>query len=266
MTIFVLSCAFAQNLYAGEKDGGGGNVIQFKGQSSPFLLDRLMINPELATQSSDPSQSPLSAREMAQQRLDTWYHATLRSHNYTTTSFIKMVQGALANMPVTEAPYHFKLISRYYLPKEILRLKPKITTAIVYLDGYGAFVSSPIWNNLDVETQAGLLIHESIRQIQFRYGFYDLSDQNLQYLAAHIMDSSPEIMGDLSPYLSPQLLNLCQVVGRSYQSGPRAVIGMIIERNAKQLNETLEMNQNSNHQKVLDSDSILELLKDHIDF
>ncbi len=266
MTIFVLSFAFAQNLYAGEKDGGGGNVIQFKGQSSPFLLDRLMLNPELATQSSEPSQSPMSAREMAQQRLDTWYHATLRSQNYKTHFFIKMLRQALINMPIIEVPYHLKLISRYYLSEEILSLKPKITTAIVYMKGYGAFVSSPIWNNLDVETQAGLLIHESIRQVQFRYGFDDLSDQNLQYLTALIIDTEPETNGDLSPYFSPSLLILSHATGKSYGSGTEAVLGKVVDSKVRELNSYMEVYQNSDIQNIMSQGLILELLKDHIDF
>lgn len=265
MALFAITCLPVQNLYAGEKDGGGGNVIVFKGQAEPFLLDRLLLSPELATTSNSTRAINLSAREYAEQRLNLWLEQVSGLNLGSTQELIKLIQQSLNRMAIIEVPYKFKTISRYYLPSEILNLKPKIITAILYMDGYGAFVSSPIWNQLSIETQAGLLIHESIRQIQFRYGFHDLTDAKLQYLTAFIMDRSPESSGALDNYMSSQLLRLCYVRSVAQRAGPNQLIAKIAIQNEFHLQDTLDQNQNNNQRNALDGKTVEDLLKDKID-
>lgn len=128
-----------------------------------------------------------------------------------TTEITKLIRQALNRMAIMRTSYAFKTISRYSLPKRLAKEKPEIVTAILYHNGFGAFISSPIWDQLSRETQAGLLIHEALRQIQFQYGFSDLDDEHLQAITATLVDRSPSLSVELESLMSPQLRRLCAV-------------------------------------------------------
>lgn len=222
-----LICLPVKELYAeGGKDGGGGTVISFCRNAKPFLLDLLMIQPELADENNceaqpsapvaaGPEVGPLleadrAAFDLASEKLDAWI-VRLSGAQQTSSELVQMLKQNLTRVTYSRTSHRFKVPPRYYLPESIRGKNGNIETAILFLDLYGAFISAPVWDSLDVETQAGLLIHEAFRQFQFQYGFKDITDKQIQMVTATIMLNEPSAQISFEKWMSTMLHRLCFV-------------------------------------------------------
>lgn len=218
---------------SGTESGGGGSVIRFNGQAQFFLLDRISLNPNLPSVSDptphifaksvlqlDPDKklSIIKAADLAAFKIATLILSTysngrgLLPDSQTTTGFIELVEVALENMAFLKTDSYFATLPRYDLNVGFQEMNPEVIMPILYISEFGAIISVPIWNELDVFTQAGLLIHEAIRQIQGAYQFKDLPDLNLQVLTAIILtqDSSQY---DISSWLPGSLQKISKARG-----------------------------------------------------
>ena len=258
--------------------GGGGSTIQFKGQAHPFLLDRLTFNPGLAKRSDVTSNSvnplpPLKnkgqnlsilpregIREVlifADNKLKAWIEEfKKRPLTYSTAislGLMSMIKRTLAKMAFLRTPLRFKILDRYDLNPLLKQANPDIQMAVLYLPKYGAIISESPWDNVDLETQAGLLIHEAIRQIQGAFTYYDLTDWALQAITAKIMDVTPSNDESFAPFvlISPRFLNRCLVTGyqqpgilNSQFSTPDLALATLAVTVSSQLEGLIENKQN----------------------
>jgi len=279
-----------QNLYAqestGEKDGGGGNVISFSGQRNFFLLDRLMLNPSLVDIDSNASiqvrkktierdqafAAPLndddkSALQLANSKLDRWVEQLSSENQKVSIELIILIKTALSRMRYVRVPFLFNTQQRFVIPQNLKMKKAQIRTAILYLDKFGAFISTPVWDDLDPETQAGLFIHEAIRQIQFQYGFHDLTDANLQYITALIVDGAFGAPQSFEFLMSPSLHRLCFVLAVAKRPGPNQLLASIAVSNNYSLQMMLDENQKNKSREIVSEimlGKVRELLRQKI--
>ena len=123
------------------------------------------------------------------------------------------------NRPGMSLPYmrttHTFATHQYYLPPEVQNLNYVIQTAILYTEEYGSVISGAAFDILDLETQAQLLIHESIRQLQFAYHF-TMDNKSLQDLTALLLeppqaDKAHRILASMPPTLIGYIQLACGI-------------------------------------------------------
>lgn len=67
------------------------------------------------------------------------------------------------HMSYLRTTHTFGIPPSYELDPKLRARHPSVKAGIVYTLKYGAIISSSTWDAADHETQAGLLIHESMR-------------------------------------------------------------------------------------------------------
>jgi hypothetical protein len=205
----------------GASCGGGGTIAQFPGQSAPLLLDRLTLNPSLALQNPLASSQRARAsyaevekatdedREIQKKALllvRDW-HEQLRHNPSTSTILMEMVYWQIAGTPLIRTGHTFNTIPRYILSKELTRKNPTLTTVVLFIPRKGVIISSPVWDTLATETKVGLLIHESLRQLQL---YYFLTDEQLQLLTAMLVDIKPNATTRFDAVFPPLLKTIAE--------------------------------------------------------
>jgi hypothetical protein len=210
--------------------GGGGSTIRCRKQTHPYLLDRLSLNPGLAdlnevvtTEAVKPSISPErqaeisstfpsdeAAFELAIKKLRDMENI-LPQKERSSKALMEILVKTIQAMSYKRTTHQFNVISRYELSSSLKSKCTAIQTAILYLPHYGGIISSPVWDSLDLETQAGLIVHEALRQVQGLYLLYDLTDEQLQMITALIMDGKSSSDLSFSRWMSPKLARLAFV-------------------------------------------------------
>lgn len=172
--------------------------MRCKAGSGWVLLDRANRDPSKALSATPqkPSSTGTSmelekiaikgseARLRAQEILARW--------KSNSPDLVKMIEHAIDRVPYFKTSSEFALSRQFTVSDELRKLCPglEVKTAILYLPKFGSIVSEPLWNSLDADTQAGLLIHEALRQIQFAYQ-YGTKNGDLEAITAHLMDGDP---------------------------------------------------------------------------
>lgn len=190
--------------------GGGGSVMQLTPGGPWVLLDRVASDPAYtppSSQSANPASTfspvfsadtPLKAisiqdspaYELAMKKLESW--------KVNSPELVRMIRLTMSQMAYYQTSERIDAIpSQYSLPDQFKKNQTKILSAILYLPDCGSIISAPIWNQLDAETQAGLLIHEALRQIQGAHQFTDFSDAQLENVTDQILDHDPKTSPDL---------------------------------------------------------------------
>lgn len=248
----------------GVESGGGGTTIRFPGQRTPFLLDRLMIDQTLADRSepvsnpiylsypsleNQPEIGPLLSEDLqvlsfAKRTLEIWKAAFI-DHQAASLELILLIEQAIDRMSFLRTTHRFRIMPRYVLPPTLSRRKFEIETAVLYVPEYGAILSAPAWDALDVETQAGLIVHESLRQVQNLYGFTDLSDAQLQVITAVIMDVQASAEFSLETFMSTTVRRLCVVraIGKKSQDPAARLMATIAGSLDDDLEQVLDAGQ-----------------------
>lgn len=213
LSILLTSAVFCQFTLAvgGSSGGGGGSVIQFDIQKEPILLDLLMYHPELRKSKIIKSHNNFNIQKnnyleieslyksdefafrLARKKLDLWAQ-TLNGkckiiQEPLMFELINLVRESINNMFYLRTSKHLIPNDKVFLPENLKLLNPIITTVIHYDRHFGVLISSPIWDTLSTETQAGLIIHEGMRNIQLHY-IAQLSEQQIQKITAIILDTS----------------------------------------------------------------------------
>lgn len=207
----------------GGDSAGGGSTVRFPGMKRAILLDRLTLNPDLASapvsDEAERSEVPTSGQpeigsliasdqrafDLAREKFEAW-KTRLVAKQKPSLLLLAMIQDAMDNMSYLRTTLEFKEISRYDLAPSLKARHPEVKTVILYAPHYlGALISTPEWDACDTETQAGLLVHEAMRQVQGAYQFNDLTDEQVQAITAMIMDVAPSADASFEPYMSPKL-------------------------------------------------------------
>jgi hypothetical protein len=87
----------------------------------------------------------------------------------------------------------------------------KIIPAVIYSDDLGALTATSVWNQLDFESQMGLVLHESLRHMQLTYGI-SVNTKTIQELTAKIILQNPESGEslDVEKYLGENIFGFMQ--------------------------------------------------------
>lgn len=195
--ILLLGSAYA----SGPGDaGGGGSFVRCSNQQSWRLLDRVNRNPELLTGISKKVISEKKEEGKELQRINTselpaFSRATEMLDRWQDDSpqLVKMIDQAMRNVPYFFVNRGLSLSEQFTLANEAKAKceNLEVKTAIRFLPKYGSFISNPLWSSADLDTQAGLLIHEALRQVQITYEF-DIKNEDLENITASLVDGLPD--------------------------------------------------------------------------
>lgn len=206
----------------GADSSGGGGTLYLNSRREWVLLDfghihRDLHDPRQSTGVTEIIPSEVSnlvgfdrfdiaaqdAMSLARLRLERWKPAA--------PQLISLLQEALIRTPWRYTPLDVRLVERFVIPKELgdpktVSLKP----CVLYTKLYGAWISVDCWNSVGDLTQAGIIVHEALRQLQIQY-FYPIDDLLIQMLTAKIMLTEPQI--DRSGSSTPLILSKAPEAG-----------------------------------------------------
>ena len=222
--IAFLILSFSIHSFAGGSDSGGGNVCYPAGKA-PIALDLVTDGAEAGIQASDFSSTlNLNLPETDFLKKFHFYSVPYQLIYFENPNFQKFIRdllkisakSAYAAQIVTVglAKLNFLImddefkIARHAYYGEQTECTPSNTRAVIVYDNGMMYLSRKLWNQLPYSTQATILIHEILRNVQ-SVSTSGLSDQDLQNLTAHLManflgrgqsmDQHPFLV-DYSPY------------------------------------------------------------------
>lgn len=221
LSMACIVCLISPASRAGVESGGGGGVL-FR-NSRPVLIDFFNIDfnfrdqdffrDKIASRLSETRSIQLafdqesetqirnthSAFDLAFQILQPWQKLSYDIAGLTVlTAFYRPVQWSFVDKDLQAPPV--------YLPKGISSSE-KIQIAAYYSAAPHQFtveISKPIWNQMGILSQAGLLIHESLRHLQIGLS-RSFDEQTLQQATSILVMCEPK--GRLSYYLQYLFMN-----------------------------------------------------------
>jgi len=198
--------------YAGTESGGGGGVLR-RGDAAT-LLDFLNLDPELldsdnfeapqsdrATQSQQANlkselnfqitdenellwRTQIPAFDLALKVLRQWDQTQFDAIEASGMTAFRRIQWRFVNKLLADVPLHGPLALR---PGDSVELAAYYS---VEPTRYTVEVSIPLWNQLDLRGQAGLVLHEALRHVQISYA-QRFDDQTLQRATAVLIVCQP---------------------------------------------------------------------------
>ncbi len=250
----------------GGQESGGGNVVSFREGCAPILLDSVYLDSGLS-ESSDTcfpysvseqdtaqaistraltplDQADLEVIEIAIKKLSRAKSAFNGNSQFISAELLTLLESSLRSTTYVKINRELKLNRSFEWPNNLTRQEPiRVETAILFLDRFGAVISTPVWTKLGTQTKVGLLIHEAFRQIQNQYGLHDILDRQIQFLTALILSERLESNVSLEPFMSRSLYQSCQMRVLAKQSSIRSAIGKILSQREEQFNQMLSRNQ-----------------------
>ncbi len=216
LTIF----GFVSVSYAGGAATGGGSICTTAAVNNghPMLLDLALSNlPNLIDQAYTGTRlrdtkvaealnaGPINlhqnrAYKYALARIKAWGHKPGSKYS------MALVKEGLKSIQFLITPLRIKHLSRIYLPPRSICQKANLQTAILFDNGF-LYISLPVWNKLGLLSQAGLLIHESLRNVQILQQL-DGTDADLERLTAKILmpyDGATQM--DAQPFFAKYISN-----------------------------------------------------------
>lgn len=208
LSMACIVCLISPASRAGVESGGGGGVL-FR-NSRPVLIDFFNIDfnfrdqdffrDKIASRLSETQiRNTHSAFDLAFQILQPWQKLSYDIAGLTVlTAFYHPVQWSFVDKELQAPPV--------FLPKGISSSE-KIQIAAYYSAAPHQFtveISKPIWNQMGILSQAGLLIHESLRHLQIGLS-RSFDEQTLQQATSILVMCEPK--GRLSYYLQYLFMN-----------------------------------------------------------
>jgi len=211
LTVLILSlCLHVGSLVwaGGSSSGGGGGSIFFRSEtdSNPILLDFAAFDPDFWEKHyegqvpGDPLPTHLAqgdrirledipAYRLVMDRLSLW--------DYWSPFVVSLLRQSIQLMDFRYTQMPLPVSSHYHVPdslKQRYRSRPihqgwSFQTAISY-HTHGTWVNGGLWGQLQLSSQAGLLLHEAFRSIQNIY-FSGISEKELQNIVATVMLTDP---------------------------------------------------------------------------
>lgn len=210
LTLLVSTASFAKPM--GGSSDGGGTLCAVTGINGgrPTLLDFALFSPgfreEVATGSRLSSSAiadlvgfdvldlseDLSLR-MAIEAVQNRERETGSEHS------MALLEQALRSMTFYKTPSEIHRLLRIAIPTGSNCRTENLRTVVRYSDG-SVNISIPEWNKLGRQSQAGLLIHEGLRQLQLLYqlGGSDFQLERLTPLILYGNPTSPIVLDGLS--------------------------------------------------------------------
>lgn len=200
---------------------GGGNTIRRSANERPILLDFFTAQPNFVDTAftNAPLVDTDKMKFMATQAIEVQDLPAYTSAREILLKWQPQNKGLIDALLIALENLQIKYIWRgvpladaetYYLPEELTRVYHggSLTPVVVYSATAGLLMSGPEWNLLGDLSQAGLLVHESLRRIQLSYSL-TVSPQKLQALTAAIMLQNPSSGLDLetTQFLDQKLLD-----------------------------------------------------------
>lgn len=184
----------SERLASGPTTSGGGGNICFTSKG-PRLLDMVWTEKSLVPQNQAGLMMPSSGEKF--QAFTPLQGPLQKKIESLTQKFIarfpfegKVLSTSLENNWFFAVPTIFSSpIEAHYQSPELCH-SGNVRAAIALIGGF-KFISIPMWNSLDLETQAYLVIHEAWRFAQVVLGF-ELSNQALQKLTFDSIEAMSE--------------------------------------------------------------------------
>jgi len=201
---------------AGPGTSGGGTGVSVNGKN--ILLDLYVANPNIVQQSLLPglklpetkalNKIHLENLSLQSSSLEAKIMDRLKLWEKNSPELITLIKTALKGIFFYYTDYKFKRKDdSQYIPSSMSSIKKTDLTSIAFYEkDFGVLLSKPVFESLDEESQAGLILHEVIRHMQIQYG-YQMSTKSLQTLTAKILLESPAENESLdeAPYLDGKL-------------------------------------------------------------
>lgn len=206
--LFLFLMLSSVNLYAqsgGESGGGGGTIY---GKNGPVLVDFLNVNPEFkdttqyktwkASRVHQPSQILITREnESLVREQNSAFDLALSIIEKWESQFLDISAGIIHTAFMSPVSWNFTA-SDLTAPDSFLPVPGMKRTNIKIAAYYKKFgknfsvqVSNKVWNDLGILSQAGLLIHESLRHQQI--GWSDnFDEESLQKATALLMLCEPQ--------------------------------------------------------------------------
>ena len=199
--IALLILAMPGAVWAGPGDiGGGGSVVRCSPSDPWVLLDRANQNPQLLKSATPPPApsgeaatadlQPMDVRSLpafarASEILDRW--------SSNSPELVKMIREAMVKATYFRTSGRFTIVPQFTMNPALRRLCPRLEqeTGIHFLPKFGSIISDPLWREIDLDTQAGLLIHEALRQIQMAY-IFKTANGDLEWITGQLIDGDPK--------------------------------------------------------------------------
>lgn len=205
--IFALSLlstpGWAQTARGGDISGGGSGCLRSDLQERAFLLDFSGAPSKLPTRSAPGSEIPVSptmrrlgfqwigleslpAMRVLRERLAVW-------RSPETNGSITRIESMMSSLILAATPFRIGFRPRALPGQERVCPVEQTFTAAVYFN-QRVMISIPAWNQLDLISQAGLILHEALRHAQLtRNG--DQSDESeglIRLLVSRLLLFDPE--------------------------------------------------------------------------
>lgn len=199
LMILAVACFTSVTFAKGGSDTGGGNVcvsaigeatlLELIGTTSHLKGDQLKSTKTMMKSGLDYLLDLPKSRawKLAQDRL-----TALAAKSPKTSALIQQQLGRIAPL---ETPF----VPEIAISADVdgVQCNGVVKAAAIYKLPALIFISLPLYNAMDLESQAGLFIHEALRQIQI-YGNGDGTDRDLQTLTREIMSGHAGALDDSS--------------------------------------------------------------------
>ncbi len=241
---------FSSLSFAGPGSGGGGGTgIKFKRDQCVMLVDILTLHPEYADSNDRllgrdcpvedlkrkyPEFEEINAndrlavdRAMEILNLRLVEIANSKTDFRTGFAFVMAIRRTLKNTSFLRTSHQFKEMP-YYISREITAKFKRgwVATLGLHLPSLGVLISSPGWDTADTNTQAMVLIHETLRQFQEEPSQYGLKDPALQRMNALLFEPRLDIEDFAQQMLTaPRLVRRFAFTGRLMNADLKTYIG-----------------------------------------
>lgn len=204
--ILLFSLLSSTFLFAGTESGGGGGVVF--NSSKPVLIDFYQMN-NFSLNDYEKTNTD-NAFDLAKEILDLWQNLPLDNMSLLVKSSLNgPVKWKLTDRPLKAFDHHRPMN---------LSDRERIETAAYYsMDNrvYQVNIFRPIWEQMDIKNQTGLIIHESLRHVQLGIKTH-FNEETLQQATVIYMTCKPSAR--LNFYLKFILQNDTKMAEKIYGS------------------------------------------------
>jgi|GEM_PF-5753412 len=201
LIILLAVCGFTHESFGrtGGKEGGGGTGCQSAGINDfrLTLLDLVLARPEIQEHPAQPefkstqaetllspdALATLPSFKLALQRLESWQAMQPDSKSIARLKF------ALTTLAIYTTSRRLGSVARAFIPPRSACSSANLIPLALYNQG-AISLNIETWNDLGRLSRSGLLIHESLRQIQLLHAANG-ADEDLQAITAILMLDRP---------------------------------------------------------------------------
>lgn len=204
---FICALLFGVLAFAGPGEPGGGGTIVL-GQKRPELLDLALFKkqhpgfqePLLGAGIQLPGTRALQCLHIEKIENDRLSPLQLALERIALWSdpppLIRILKRSLESAPIYYMDYRFtRTDGNYWIPENLKNEFPITNLRVIsyYTKDFGMIMSKPDFESLDLLNQTALLIHESLRHLQFTYQI-QISNEDTEAATAAIVYGLPNLL------------------------------------------------------------------------